>query len=307
MKLIASHRACGKVILMGEHFVVHGAPAMAVPLTSLATTVELYRKPDGGPNRLESDAEDADLGLAQQMMHAAVDQLGLPAYGGLVARVRSSIPVGFGLGSSAALSVALAGALARAAGGDPSPAQLNRLAHHLERVTHGRPSGIDDTVVSRGEPIFFTRGEPTRTLRAPQEPKLVLASSGEPGSTREAVAGVQAFAQGNAARFAKLCEEAEELVDRGREALEGGDLDTLGQAMNRNHAMLRELGVSTAELDRLVERARGAGALGAKLTGAGRGGFCIALAPEQGASALAEALRSEGSPLVVLTAAATSG
>ena len=279
---------------------VHGSPAIAVPLMSLGTSVELFRDPSGGPNRLESGAEGADLAMAQELMDAAIHQLGLPQHGGgIVARVTSTLPVGHGLGSSAALSVALSGSLVRVAGGEPSPALLNNLAHHLERVTHGRPSGIDDTVVSQQEPILFQRGEPARPLRPGVELRLVLASSGHPGSTRDAVAGVNAFRLAHQDDFQRMCETISGLVSRGRTAMESGDLPALGRLMNRNHGILQELDVSTEALDRLVEAARGAGALGAKLTGAGRGGFCVALAPAGGEAALAKALAEAGSPLVV--------
>jgi len=300
MDLLATHTACGKIILLGEHFVVYGCPAVAVPLTARGTTVELYSDPSGGADRLESDAPGADLDLANELFRAAIKEAGLEADNGLVARVSSTLPVGYGLGSSASLAVALSGVLlAHTSGARPEPGQLRAMAHRLEQVTHGSPSGIDDTVVSLGAPVRFRRGEGVRTLDKVGHLSLVLASSGAPGSTKEAVAAVARRREEDVERFDSFCIRAAARVERGVAALEAGDSVVLGQCMDEIHGLLQEIGVSTPRLDELVAQARSAGALGAKLTGSGWGGFVVALAQPGRAADVAAALEAAGSPSVI--------
>ena len=299
MQHLTSFSACGKIILLGEHFVVHGSPAVAVPLTTHGTTVEIFRDPAAHTDRLESDAPGADLALANELFAAALDQAGFPRGEGLLARVCSTLPVGYGLGSSASLAVALAGALLRAAGEAATVERINERAHRLERVTHGSPSGIDNTVVTLRAPIFFRRGDRPRALHPPLSPALVLASSGAPGSTKEAVSRVGQARQADPLGFARRRDRASVLVTRGAAALEANELETLGRLMDQNHTLLSELGVSTPGIEALVAAARDAGALGAKLTGSGRGGFVVALVRPGQDEAVARALEQAGSPLVI--------
>ena len=299
MQFLTRHSACGKIILLGEHFVVYGSPAVAVPLTARGTTVELLRDPAGGADRLESDAPGADLELANQLMTVAVAQAGLPVGQGLVARVSSTLPVGYGLGSSASLAVALAGALLKLKETSPSVEQIRRLAHRMEQVTHGTPSGIDDNVVSRGVPVRFRKEEGARALEPAAGLPLVLASSGSPGSTREAVAAVRRLREADAERFDSQVVRAAALVEQGVTALEAGDAVALGLLMDYNHHLLLELGVSTPRMEELVRVARTAGALGAKLTGSGKGGFMVALVDPAQEDAVVQALEAAGSPSVI--------
>ena len=299
MKHLVRHTACGKIILLGEHFVVYGCPAVAVPLTARGTTVELLRDPAGGVDRLESDAPGADLDLANELLRAAIKAVGLPADKGLVARVSSTLPVGYGLGSSASLAVALSGALSELAAADRSTDEIRRLAHHLERVTHGTPSGIDDNVVSRRVPVRFRKGEGARSLVPAGDLCLLLASSGSPGSTREAVASVRGIREADPERFDSLVVRAAALVEQGVTALETGDVVALGLLMDYSHHLLLELDVSTPRIEALVRAARLAGALGAKLTGSGKGGFIVALADPDGEADVARSLEAAGSPLVI--------
>ncbi len=294
-----AYRACGKLILLGEHFVVHGAPALALPLLSLATEVEVLEEPGDGAPRLEAELPEADVAHSRRLLVAALAGLGLAEQRGWCVRVRSSIPIGHGLGSSAAYAVALVGALARAGGRALSPEELHAQAHALEQLSHGWPSGIDDTVITLARPLWFRRGEPPRPLPPRPELGLLLASSGRPGSTREAVASVAELREAKPARFAALLAEAEVVAGEGREAFLDGDDRHLGVCLDRNHALLVELGVSTPELDRLANAAREAGALGAKLTGSGRGGFLVALAATGDLETLASTLADAGAAAVL--------
>ena len=299
MQPLSSHTACGKIILFGEHFVVHGSPAVAMPLTARGTTVEIFRDPAGGTDRLESQAPGADLDLAKELFAVALEQTGFHAREGLLARVRSTLPVGYGLGSSASFAVALCGALLRAAAKESTVERLNQLALGLEQITHGNPSGIDNTVVTLRVPVFFRRDEEPKTLCLPAPPLLLLASSGAPGSTKEAVSRVGQAQRADPSGFARRCDRASELVTRGARALEAGDQEALGLLMDQNHALLAELGVSTPGIETLVAAARNAGALGAKVTGSGRGGFIVALVQPAREEAVARSLEQAGSPLVI--------
>lgn len=271
--------ACGKLILCGEHFVVHGAPALALPLTAVSTEVTVHEAPGAEGPVLESDAPEALLDLARRMVQAALHGLRIAPRTPWRIEVRSSVPLAAGLGSSAAFSVALVDALARADGRSLDVEALNAQAHALEGLVHGSPSGIDDTVIAHRRPLWFVKGAGFELLDGPGTLGLVLASSGAPRSTREAVAAVGALRRAEPARFASLCERARELTTRARAAFQAGDATALGALMNENHELLRAIGVSTGALDRLTEAAREAGARGAKLTGGGRGGFVVALLP----------------------------
>ena len=301
--VIASYRACGKVILLGEHFVVHGAPALALPLAAVGTEVRIEAASQGPPGcRLVPPvglpAADAD--RSRLLVQVAVRRLALRPSVAWEVHVASEIPVGHGLGSSAAFSVALVGALIRAAGAEPTAEQLKLQAHALEREVHGNPSGVDDAVVSSRQPVWFIKGGEVELLAPVSRPALVLASSGEAGSTRRAVASVRARMAQDPAAFERLRDQAEALAGQGRQALMAGDWAGLGPVLNQNHALLQQVGVSTDQLDRLVTAARSAGALGAKLTGAGQGGFVLALVSGQDQRrAVARALGEAGAALVL--------
>ena len=261
-------RAPGKVILVGEHFVVHGTPALAVPLLSRGVEVEVSRTP--GP----WDVADA----VRPYLHRMLEALGEDP-GALDLRVRSSLPVGAGLGGSAALAVALVRAL-RDPGAGPEVCEATRArAHELERLAHGEPSGIDDSVAAHGCAVLFTRQEGPRPLPEARPLNLWVGLTPQRTATLEAVARVGARARARPAWFASLASSSKRLVGAAVAALRAGDDDALGASLDETHTLLQEIGVSTPQLDALVDAARAAGALGAKLTGGGLGGAAIALAP----------------------------
>lgn len=294
------YTACGKCILLGEHFVVHGGPAIALPLRTLCTEVRVKEDDRArGSTRIDCDIPRKEAELAQRLLDLAMVRLGIEEARSWRVTVRSGIPIGYGLGSSAAYSVALVGALARAAKLELSPKRQNALAHELEQLVHGSPSGIDDTVVTHQRPIWFVRGKPIRFLEEKDVPRLVLASCGYPGSTRDAVSSVRALKEAKQDLFAQMCERAGQLARDGLEAMLVRDSGRLGRVLDENHRLLQDLGVSTAELDRLVEAARNAGARGAKLTGAGRGGFMLALVDESTVDTVARSLQRAGASLVI--------
>ena len=252
--------APGKAILLGEHFVVHGAPALAVPVGGRRVRVSIA--PGRGAWRV---APEATLHV-----RAMVSALGLDP-DGVDLSVESDLPIGSGLGSSAALAVALV----RAAGVTDVEA-VRAHAHALEHLAHGSPSGVDDAVVSHGCPIWFEAGVLT-PLPTPHRLPLWVAVTPSGPPTREAVAAVSRWKDAHPADFAELLAEAHRDAHVARDAVRDGDWGALGAAMNRAHVRLAILGVSTPAIEEVCRSARAAGALGAKLTGAGLGGAVLVL------------------------------
>jgi mevalonate kinase len=272
----------GKVILLGEHGVVYGQPALAAPLSWGVTA----RGVPAGKARLELPAALAARGrkLLRDAFAAAVAEAGAP---GVRVRLESELPTSMGLGSSAAVSVACSRLLLRAAG-RPMPrfAEVARVALAMERVFHGTPSGIDHTCSAKGELIYFRRrpgaASPTiRSVHSPRPLKVLVALVGERPSTRDTVADLRARQTVWPSRYARLFTEIGRLVEEGVQAIGAGELESLGDLMNLNQGLLGGLGLSSAAIEGMVHRLRRMGALGAKLTGAGgEGGAVIGLFPE---------------------------
>ncbi len=203
-----------------------------------------------------------------------------------------------GLGSGAAVSTAIVRALTAWYGIQPPPETVSALVYEVERIHHGTPSGIDNTVIAYERPIYFVRGSPPRSLIAGGVFRLVVADSGVASPTREVVLDVRRRWEADPGRYERLFDRIAEQVEAAHRAIVAGDAAELGARMNENHALLREMGVSAPVLDELVEAARRAGALGAKLSGAGRGGNIVALVDAEMADRVAEALRRAGAPRV---------
>ena len=292
----ARGRAGAKVILLGEHAVVYGRPALASGLP-LGLEAEAVR---GAGPRLESDVDAGARGEA--LVVEATRAVGLEPREWIV-RVRSAIPPGQGLGSSAALSIAVLRALAAAAGRVLAPGEELRLGRMLEGIFHGTPSGIDPAAAALGSTFRFVRGDPPLVepiaLGAPVP--LVIALGAAARSTGTAVGGLRERWQAEGKRYETLFDDVAAAVDAGVRALRAGDLVALGAAFDRNQALLEALGVSSPEIERRVAAARAAGALGAKLTGGGAGGAVIALVDTCSAEAVTEALRAPASATLRVT------
>lgn len=277
--------ACGKVILLGEHAVVYGVPAIAVGIErgAHARAVRLARGPSelrvtGWDVHVREHEEGPALARAfTELLHATREALA--ATGATLESYRveaaADLPPGGGLGCSAATGVAVARAL------DPSASASEIAARVMawERVFHGNPSGVDAAVSARGGCVYFERGAPLVPLRLRGGADLVLAvgSTGVASSTKfmvELVAERLASAPGPTG---ESFEQIRGLVRAARVAIEAGDLPALGRALSQNQAALAGLALSTPEIERMCALALDAGALGAKLTGAGGGGSVVAL------------------------------
>lgn len=284
--------APGKVILLGEHAVVYGRTAIAAsmdrhvsvrvgPVGSVALPggvqlKELARADERLLLALEKSLEWYDLSLAEVDVSAATD-----------------LPVSVGLGSSAALSVALIRALADATGDEVETPELCRQAFELEKIFHGTPSGIDSTVCAMEGLIEFNTQDPPRRIPIGQPLPLVIALGRAPRATGKVVARVRSRWQIETPTYEAIFDEIHALAEQAVTLIEEGDLTALGGLMNLNHRLLQKLEVSTPELDAMVNLARKHGALGAKLTGGGGGGAVVCLGPQNHAE-LMEVFQREG-------------
>jgi mevalonate kinase len=298
----------GKIILFGEHAVVYGRPALAVPVTQVHVDVEVS---DSDRPGIWINAADVNLhaelnSLPSNHPVASVVQnfffsLGISPFPPLDINISSTIPVASGLGSGAAVSIALMRALSSAVHHPLSDGQVNAFAYEIEKLYHGTPSGIDNTVITYAMPVYFIKGQPIETFKVGNPFTIVIADTGKPAPTKESVGDVRRLWMNDRARWETVFDKIGEISFTARRAIEAGRWRLLGEFMNENHALLQELTVSSRELDALIEVARKAGALGAKLSGGGRGGNMIALVEEKSAQKVADALLNAGAKNTIIT------
>ena len=300
--------APGKVILFGEHAVVHGRPAIAVPVAELRATARLEPAPADSGLIIVA----ADLGVRTSLRQASAGQplaraarLALAHMGAsepdAICTIRSALPIAGGLGSGAAVTAALIRGLASYLDHAISPGELSRLVFEVEKLHHGTPSGIDNTVVVYEAPIFFQRDQPIERLTLGAPLPLVIADTGIPSATHAAVALVRSARKREPKRYEALFDQIAGIVLQARIAIEEGEVASLGPLMDRNQALLSDMGVSSPELEALISTARLAGARGAKLSGAGRGGNMIALVQPGHQDSVAQALLAAGAVHVFAT------
>ncbi len=270
-------KACGKLIIAGEHAVVHGSSALAVPI-SRGIELECMERP--GPLGLSVAPWDLEVvagdgSLAAVALASLAQSLGVPCEG-LFLGGESQLPPRSGLGSSAALAAAAARALVSRLGIEADEAALFEAVQAFERVFHGNPSGLDATVALSGRPVVFRRGQAPRWVLGPL-PGFLVVSSGRPGDTRETVAAFAARLAAQPKEGSARLKRIDELVERAVDAVGRGDEAGLGEALSENQEHLAWFGVSNFALDEICSVARQAGALGAKLTGGGGGGCAVVL------------------------------
>jgi mevalonate kinase len=300
--------APGKIILFGEHAVVYTRPALAVPVTQVYAEVEVGDSPRAGVW-----VESADIRLHAELtslpdnhpVAAAIlgvfQLLDISKPPALQVNISSTIPVASGLGSGAAVSVALTRALAGYLDRPLTDAQVNALAFEIEKLHHGTPSGIDNTVITYAQPVFFIKGQPIETFKVGRSFMIVIGDTGIPAPTKESVGDVRTLWLKDKERFEKIFDEIGQISLIARRSIEYGEPERLGELMDQNHVFLQKLTVSSPELDKLVEAARRAGASGAKMSGGGRGGNMIALVEKEKAESVAKALISAGAKGTIIT------
>jgi len=306
-----SATAPGKIILFGEHAVVYGRPAIAVPVNQVAARVIVMANPRAAPGALRIQAPD--IGLEADLseipgdhplayaINLVLDKIGARRAPACVLRIASTIPVASGMGSSAAVSVALLRAFSGFLGSPLPDEEVNQLAYQVEALYHGTPSGIDNSVITYNRPVFFLRGEPIRILDVPQPFSVVIGDTGISSPTSTTVGDVRCAWREDPDDYDSIFDQIGSISERARRAIEAGDPGYLGPLMVENHDLLRRLEVSSVELDRLIDAAMNAGALGAKMSGGGRGGNMIALVGTESVDQVTEALLESGAQRTIAT------
>lgn len=300
--------APGKIILFGEHAVVYGRPALAIPVTQVHADVGILGSARPG---IWIDAPDVDL-------HAEVNTLSsdhpiaavihnflflsrVSPFPNLQINITSTIPVASGLGSGAAVTVALTRALAYHFNFPMTDENINAFTYEIEKLHHGTPSGIDNTVVTYAKPVYFIRGQPIETFIVGKPFTIVIGDTGISAPTKESVGDVRKLWEADKPKWENVFDEVERIAEKAREVIESGKWQELGILMNQNHKLLQELTVSSPELDKLVSAACEAGALGAKMSGGGRGGNMIALVTPKRAETVSKHLMETGAKSTIIT------
>ena len=294
--------ARGKVILFGEHAVVYGIPAIAVGIERGARATATPT--EAGPSTLRvrdwnisvrDDDDETPLARAFRDLLRVTRESGVTV-GPVSVEAAADLPPGGGLGCSAALGVAVARALDPDAPGET----IADRAGAWERVFHGNPSGVDAAVSALGGCVLFERGaaseKPTISrIRVPSVFHLCVGNTGQASSTRSMVEAVARLRERRADTTQRTFDAIHTLVKNARLAIEAADRNAIGQLLDLNQMLLSGLFVSTPEIEQMCSSARAAGALGAKLTGAGGGGCVVALVdnPDVGTKVLA-AWKSDG-------------
>ena len=305
--------APGKVILFGEHAVVYGRPAIAVPVTQVCAHATAEDAPRGQGiliRALDLDLEhqygtsaNAD-NLAYPLdatVRYTLHRLGVKSVPDLTLTVFSTVPIARGMGSGAAVSTAMVRVLAQHLGRHLTPQEVSDLTYQVEVIHHGTPSGIDNTVVAFEQPVYFVKDRPIEIMHVGQPFWLVIADTGISTPTKTVVADVRCRWRQDRSRYDALFDRMAALAIRAREAITTGEMTELGPLMDENQELLEGIRVSSPELDELINAAREAGATGAKLSGAGHGGNMIAVATPDTTQVIATAVVQAGAVNVIVT------
>jgi mevalonate kinase len=293
----------GKVILFGEHFVVHGVPGI-VSATDAATDAEVKKIAKGvtiNDERKGSKGYAEEKKLQQiESIERMLKAMNMPIDTPMSIWIGGNLPGFSGLGASAASSVAIARAISEEFQLKLPDKRINEVAYEGEKAYAGNPSGIDNTAATFGGLMWFKKtlsGGPdlVEKLKVINPVEIVIGSTGKVANTKAMVEGVAERKKKNPKKYDPLFKRAEEIAIEGKKALEAGDLKKVGELMNENHSILQGIEVSSKELDMLVDLAKKQGAIGAKLTGGGGGGCMVALTPgKQLQEKVAKAIEKEG-------------
>ncbi|MFW6117850.1 MAG: mevalonate kinase [Thermoproteota archaeon] len=313
MGVIAS--APAKIILFGEHFVVHGEPALVLAIDKRVHAKAEFRDDarlffksvnlnlSGFFEDEKFEIEGVNGGRTVKDARSKLEPLKLIAkkileiYGekvGLSIEINSMVPVAAGLGSSAAVATAVTAAISALLNIKLTNQDIFQISYEAEKVVHGTPSGVDPAISTFGGTLLFQADTGFKPIDVPVDLPLIVGCTGVERSTGVQVAKVRALKEKYPQVIRYVLKSGREIVITALSALQKGDLKVLGDLMNINHALLYGLGVSDESLESLITAARKEGALGAKLTGAGGGGCMIALAEDEKINPVLEVLQKRG-------------
>ena len=305
--------APAKIILFGEHSVVYGYPAIATAINLRAFVTasssqndfrisstqlpSVYKVPF-----MNSFSDDKVPPQVKPIIYAIlVTQDYLDKHTPLKIHINSQIPMGAGLGSSAAVNVATVAAVSNYYGASLDKSTISELAFEAEKIVHGTPSGIDNTIATFGGLIYYQKGK-IEQIKSTKEFSLVIGNTLISRQTKVLVAKVRSLKELLPSVVVKIFSSIGDIVELAREELITGNIEKLGHLININHGLLESIGVSHRKLSELVHAALSAGALGAKLTGAGGGGCMFALVRKENLSHVADAIKKAGgAPIITST------
>ena len=303
-------KAPGKIILFGEHAVVYGYPAIAVPIDAVQVRVSILpviienqsiikiRNISWHEDIPFTELDEYDpIRTSVENIYAHINQK--PPHFEMT--ISSSIPIASGLGSSAALAVAITRCMSQFLGIYLSNDEINALAYKSEEIQHGSPSGIDNSVITLGQPILFRKSKPASQIKIKRSIHIILADTGKRTLTKDVVTFVKKRLEKEPDFINSILVEIGGVVEEAAKALLCGEVKKLGSLMVRNHIALKKLGVSSIELDRLVESAIKNGALGAKLCGGGKGGYMVAICEPTFCERVGLDLVSDGATHIIST------
>ncbi|MEJ2551883.1 MAG: mevalonate kinase [Anaerolineales bacterium] len=303
--------ASGKFILFGEHAVVYGQPAIAFPLRQLRANAQIRQLPDQAHDRVHLIAPDVNFDMwlheadrddpLRKITQLTLEELHVRSFPAIEIRISAEIPVASGLGSGAAVSTAVLRALCRHFNHPLELSRQSELVYEVEKIHHGTPSGIDNTVIVYDQAVYFVRGRQPERISIGGEFSFILADTGLPSNTGEIVAKVRQTWERDRASFDEIFQEIGQITRNARTAIAGGDVSALGNLMDQNQEKLEALGVSSKTIEKLLSAARDCGACGAKLSGAGVGGIIVVLIQPAAAYAVTEALRAAGAVWIRMT------
>ena len=285
------HKGFGKVILFGEHFVVYGVPAVVCAVHEF-TDCQIKKLPEGQTGWKVTDNRPAVPGYItnkageQKMAHdLVINHLGIDlSKQGIEIILGGPLVPTSGIGASASNVTALARALSSSYGLDLDDDAINRAAYIGEGGYHGTPSGIDNTAATFGGLLTFKRtpgGPQFSKVSTPAVGYLVVVSTGITASTTEVVGEIRKLRDSHPSMFESIQQQYMSIFEESSKALREGDWVTVGKLMNKNHSLLRELGLSIPELENIITAANNSGAIGSKLSGTGRGGIAISLCADE--------------------------
>jgi mevalonate kinase len=306
--------APAKIILFGEHFVVYGNPAILASINRRVTVTAKKAKEDNNNNtsskvKIESDIASGEFdgstfrlieganarGTLEPLYYAVRQALdNRKQKMGLEIEIKSDIPYGVGLGSSAASLVATIAAV-ESLFGKPDRKKVCESAIEAEKIIHKNSSGADCFVSTFGGMIHYSKGEGFKKIESKTKLFLVIGDTGIKHNTGDLVSSVRKLKEANQMLFSGLMSQSKDICNQALAALNNGNIEHLGMLMNENQLILERLGISHEKADELIDVARRAGALGAKITGAGGGGAIIALASsKQDSETIASAIKEAG-------------